>query len=136
MVALFSSKAVYFARVSRVGAARVRELTRSSRPKFKKVWQQFSTVQFPSHQLDWKVRSVQFGAWWPSASVQFSSVHSVRFTNFSSGMRSRSLSRRSRHISTGAGAVGTFCFEQEPEQSKKVSAPAPKERKNHVKGKM
>ena len=52
------------------------------------VWPQFSAVQFSSHQFVWKVRSVQFGEWWPSASVQFvqfSSVHSVQFTN-SSGL--------------------------------------------------
>ena len=32
-------------------AGRVRELTRSSLSKFKMVWHQFSTVQFPSHQF-------------------------------------------------------------------------------------
>ena len=41
-------------------AGRVRELTRSSRSKFKMVWHQFSSVQFPSHQFVRKVRSVQF----------------------------------------------------------------------------
>ena len=40
-------------------AGTVRELTRSSRSKFKMVWHQFSTVQFPSHQFVWKVRTVQ-----------------------------------------------------------------------------
>ena len=57
-----------------------------------------------------------------------SSVHSFQFTNFSKEMRSwsRSRSRQSRHISAGAGAVGTFCSELEPEPSKIASAPAGK----------
>ena len=55
-------------------AGRVRELTRFFRSKFKMVWHQFITVQFPSHQFDWKARSAQFGASGPSAAVQFSSV--------------------------------------------------------------
>ena len=50
---------------------RVRELTKSSRSKFKMVWHQVSTVQLPSNQIVWKVCSVQFGAWEPSASAQF-----------------------------------------------------------------
>ena len=37
------------------------------------VWHQFCTVQFLSHQFAWKVHLVQFGAWGPRASVQFSS---------------------------------------------------------------
>ena len=37
-------------------------------------WFGISSVQFPNHQLVWKVRSVQFWVWGPSASVQFSSV--------------------------------------------------------------
>ena len=41
-------------------AGRVHELSRSSRSKFKMVLHQFSSVQFPSRQLAWKVRSVQF----------------------------------------------------------------------------
>ena len=60
-------------------AGSFRELTRSSRSKFKMVWQQFSTVLFPSHQFLLKVRSVQFWAWGPSVSVQFSSVQ-ARFS--------------------------------------------------------
>ena len=36
-------------------AGRVGELTRSSRSEFKMIWHQFSTVQFPSHQLAWEV---------------------------------------------------------------------------------
>ena len=44
----------------------------------------------------------------PSASVHFSSVYSVHFTNFSTNIQSRS-----RHISVGAGAI-TFCSEPEP----------------------
>ena len=43
-------------------SGRVRELTRSSRLKFKMVWHQFSTVRCHSHQLVWKVRSFQFDA--------------------------------------------------------------------------
>ena len=95
---------------------------------------QFSKVQFPGHQFDWKVRSDQIGERWLYASVQFSSVHSVHFTDFFARMRNRSQSRsrQSRHISAGAGAVGTFFSEPEPEPSKVVSAPAPKERKNHT----
>ena len=57
----------------------VRELTMSSRSKFKMVWHQFSTVQFPIHQFVGKVRSVQFGTRRPSTSVQF-----VHFRSFSS----------------------------------------------------
>ena len=56
-----------------IRAGTVRELTRFSRSKFKMVWHQFSTVQFPSHQFVWEVRSVQFRACGRSASVQFSS---------------------------------------------------------------
>ena len=63
-------------------AGRVRELMRSFRSKFKMVWQQFSTVQFPGHQFVRKVRSVQFGTWGPSASVQFNSVQ-ARFSPLS-----------------------------------------------------
>ena len=48
--------------VCQIRAGRVRELTRSSRSKFKIVSYQFSTVQFPSLHFDWKARSVQFGA--------------------------------------------------------------------------
>ena len=111
-------------------AGRVRELTSSSRSKFKMALHQFSSiVQFPSHQSDWKVRSVQFGARWPSASVQFGSIHSVHFTNFSAGVRGQSRSRSRRHISVGAEAVGTFFSEPEPNRLKKVSTPAPNERK-------
>ena len=67
--------------LNRVG--KVRELTRTSRSKFEMVWHRFSTVQFPSRQFVWKVRSVQFGAREPSDSVQFaqsssfSSVHKL-----------------------------------------------------------
>ena len=43
-----------------IRAGRVHELSRSSRSKFKMVLHQFSSVQFPSRQLAWKVRSVQF----------------------------------------------------------------------------
>ena len=39
--------------------------------QFKLVWHQFSETQFTSHQFVWKVRSVQFRALGPSASVQF-----------------------------------------------------------------
>ena len=55
-------------------AGRVHELTESSHSKFKMIWHQFSTVQFPSNQLVWKVCSVQFWACGPSASIQLSSV--------------------------------------------------------------
>ena len=48
-------------------AVRARKLTRFSCPKFKLVWHQFSTVQFHSHRLLWKVRSVQFGARGPGS---------------------------------------------------------------------
>ena len=48
------------------------------RSKFKLVWHQFSTVQFPRHHFVWKVHSVQFGALGQSASIQF-----VQFTNSS-----------------------------------------------------
>ena len=75
---LFPSKTTSTDIVTRAG--RLRELVRSSRSKFKLVWRQFSTVQFPRHQFVWKVRSVQFGALGPSASVQFvkfSSVHEL-----------------------------------------------------------
>ena len=41
---------------------RFRELAMSSSSLFKMVWHQFRTVQFPSHQFDKIVRSVQFGA--------------------------------------------------------------------------
>ena len=51
--------------------ARAGEIVRSYRSKFKLVSHQFSTVQFPRHQFVWKVRSVQFAAPGPSASVQF-----------------------------------------------------------------
>ena len=61
-------------RILSTRAGRVRELKRSSRSKFKMVWYQFNTVQFPSHQFVWKVRTVQFRVWGRSASVQFSSV--------------------------------------------------------------
>ena len=57
-------------------AGRVRELTRPSHSKFKMIWHQFGTVQFPSHQFVWKVRPVQCGAREPSASVQFNSSSS------------------------------------------------------------
>ena len=46
---------------------------------FKMLCGQFSTVQFPSHQFVWKVRSVQFGARGLSASVKF-----VQFSAFNS----------------------------------------------------
>ena len=69
--------------VVRSRAGIVRELARSSRSKFKRVWHQFITVQFPRHQFGWKDRSVQFGAPGPSASVQFSSVLSAQFSNSS-----------------------------------------------------
>ena len=61
----------------RVRAGRARELTRSSRSKFIMVWHQFSTVQLPSLQLAWKVRSVQF----------------VQFTNSSGPGQGHSRSR-------------------------------------------
>ena len=44
-----------------IRTGRVRELTRSSRSKFKMVWHQFSTNHYPNHQFVWEVRSVQFG---------------------------------------------------------------------------
>ena len=62
-----------------VGAGRIRELSRPSRSKFKMIWHYFSTVRFPSYQFVRKLRSVQFGAWAPSASIQFSSVQ-ARFS--------------------------------------------------------
>ena len=54
-------------------AGRVRELKRSSRSEFKMVSHQFNTVQFPSNQFVWKVRSVQLGTRGPKClrSVQF-----------------------------------------------------------------
>ena len=141
-------------------AGRVRELARSFRSEFKLFGIrsiQFSSIgtslsgkfvqfraagpsasvqfaQFSSvHKLfrPWfprKVRSARFGAQWPSASVQFSSLSS-----FHELFRRDVQPKSDRHISAGAGAVGTFCSELEPEPSKKVSVPAPKERKNHEK---
>ena len=38
------------------------------------VWHQFSTVQFTSHQLVWKVHSVQFRAWGPFSSGPIRSI--------------------------------------------------------------
>ena len=58
-------------------AGGVLELTKSSRSKFKIVCNQFSTVQFLSHQFVFKVRSVQFGTGGTSASVQFLQFSSV-----------------------------------------------------------
>ena len=43
------------------------------------VWHQFIIVQFPGHQFDWKVRSVQLGARLQSAFVQFGSVQFIQF---------------------------------------------------------
>ena len=40
-------------------AGKICELTRSSHSKFTIVWHQFITVQLPSHQFVWKVRSVR-----------------------------------------------------------------------------
>ena len=62
--------------ISRTG--RVRELTKYSPLKFKMVWHQFSKVQCPNYQFVWNVRSVQFGARRPSASIQY-----VQFSSFS-----------------------------------------------------
>ena len=102
--------------MSATRAGRVRELTRSSRSKFKMVWHQFSTVQFPCLQLVWKVRSVQFGA--SSASVQFSSVQ-ARFSPSSLQLFGRGrgkflgpIQQKSRPASTGfiAWVEGGLCL--------------------------
>ena len=59
-------------------AGRVRELTKSSRSKFKIVWRQFNADQFIGHQLVWKVRSVQLG----TGNKCLCSVRSVQFIQF------------------------------------------------------
>ena len=59
-------------------AGRVRELTKSSRSKFKIVWRQFNADQFLGHQLVWKVRSVQLG----TGNKCLCSVRSVQFIQF------------------------------------------------------
>ena len=69
--AIFHDLFRYFTHLCHTRAGRVRELPRSSRPKFKLVWHQFSNVQFARHRFVWKVRSVQFGAPGPRPSLQF-----------------------------------------------------------------
>ena len=49
-----------------------------SRLKFKMIWHQFSTVQFPRHQFG-KFVQVSLGNW--GQVPPFNSVHSVQFTN-------------------------------------------------------
>ena len=66
---------------SRTGS--VRELGMSSHPKFKHIWHQFNTVQFPRRGLF----GVQFGSRHLGQVPPFSSVHSAQFTN-SSGLDS------------------------------------------------
>ena len=71
-------------------AGSVRELLRSSSSKFMRLWLQFSIVQFPSSNLLWKVRSVQFNKVPLISKVQFVQfkIHSVQSSStFSSGGR-------------------------------------------------
>ena len=70
--------------LTRIDLAEMQGLLVLTVHKFKLVWNQFRTVQFPRHQFVLKVRSVQFGA--PRRGqvppfISFSSVHSVQFTS-------------------------------------------------------
>ena len=65
------------------------------------------TVQFPSHQFVWKVRSVHLGAWGPSASVQFSSgsVQSIEPPIVWKEQRDSSTSLQQKSQPAGASLV-------------------------------
>ena len=68
--------------ITRTG--RVRELTRSSRSKFKMIRYQFSAAQVSSFNIFWKVCNVQFSSGYEDQVPPFSSfslVHSVQLTN-------------------------------------------------------
>ena len=112
-------------------AGRVRELTRSFRPKFKMVWHHFSaysSVLYSPSLLESSFSSVRGTVAKCFRSVQFSlpsSCHEV----FRKDAGPESEPPVPAHFGRSV-AVGTFCSEPEPEPSKKVSTPAPKERKN------
>ena len=93
--------------MGRTGAGRVRELTTSSRSKFKMIWHQLSTVQFSSHQFVWKVHSVHLMG---ASNFKTFNKFSSRFTQLCSVQFDVQFSGTPDGVAFGIGTGARSCY--------------------------